>query len=77
MNNLAKIRNEKGITQQEISTSTGFTQGQISRWENGKSFSLTTATKLAAALNVSIDELMGGCSKNEITGISERSNPDA
>lgn len=55
---LAFIRSVKGYTQQEVSNRTGYTQGQISRWENGHSISLETAIRLSEALEVSLDELV-------------------
>ena len=57
-NKLQQIRASKNMTQQEVSIKTGYTQGQISRWENGHSLSLASATKIAAALEVSIDTLI-------------------
>jgi len=55
---LALIRGVKGYTQQEVSNRTGYTQGQISRWENGHSISLETAVRLSEALEVSLDDLI-------------------
>lgn len=57
-NNLKQLRSSKGITQQEISNRTGYTQGQISRWENGHPLALGSAVRIAEALAVSVDELV-------------------
>jgi transcriptional regulator with XRE-family HTH domain len=58
-NNLREIRVKLGITQQAISSMTGFTQGQICEWEKGKKvISTDTAVRIANALNISLDELI-------------------
>lgn len=57
---LRQVRLNKKITQQEISNRTGYTQGQVSCWENGKSISLETAIKLSTALNITLEELING-----------------
>lgn len=55
---LRNARQNAGITQQEISNRTGFTQGQISNWENGARISLVTAQKIAKALGIPLQELL-------------------
>ena len=55
---LRQIRTSMGITQQEISNRTGYTQGQVSFWENGKSISIETALRLSTALNITLEELI-------------------
>lgn len=55
---LRNARQNAGITQQEISNRTGFTQGQISNWENGARISLVTAQKIAKALGVPLQDLL-------------------
>jgi len=57
-NNIKQIREANGMTQQELSKLTGFTQSQISRWETSENPSLKAMTKIAIALDVSIDELI-------------------
>lgn len=55
---LRNARQNAEITQQEISNRTGFTQGQISNWENGARISLVTAQKIAKALGIPLQELL-------------------
>ncbi|MDW7773504.1 MAG: helix-turn-helix transcriptional regulator [Desulfobulbaceae bacterium] len=63
-----KIREQKGLTQLYLSEVVGVTTDTISRWENRRypSIKLENATKLAQALEVSIDELL-----EENSGYSE------
>ena len=56
-NNLAKIRKDRRMTQQQMSSATGYTQGQICAWEHGKVMMIPTAEKLSKALGITIDEL--------------------
>lgn len=55
---LRNARQNARVTQQEISNRTGFTQGQISNWENGARISLVTAQKIAKALGIPLQELL-------------------
>ena len=61
MNELQRIRKEKGVSQQELADALGVTQGTISAWESGR-WNPTVENLRAAAqfLGVSIDELIGG-----------------
>lgn len=57
--NLKRIRTEKGISQGDIARAIGMDKGFISNIENGKTNpTLSTITKLAKAIGVSIGELM-------------------
>lgn len=57
---LKKLREEKGLTQVQLSELTGITARQIQKYEGGQSRPrLDAAEKLAKALNVSADELLG------------------
>lgn len=59
MNNIEKIRKEKGLTQEKLAQMIGDTQQHISRWENGKrNPSVKTLMKLSKALEVPIEELI-------------------
>ena len=50
MNEMLKLREELGISQQELSTKTGITQPDISKLENGKANpSIGTLKKIAEA----------------------------
>ena len=61
MNNVAKLREKAGISQQELGRLSGVPQGVISTIESGttKYPRLDTAAKLARALGCTIDELLG------------------
>lgn len=59
MMNVAKLREEKHLTQKALADLTGVTQGFIWQIENGISNpSVDTLKKLAAALGCTIDELV-------------------
>ena len=58
--NLKEIRLKRGMTQQELADAVGITQSQIARYESGETQpSLETLRKLAAALDCTLDELIG------------------
>ena len=53
---LARIRMERGMTQEQLAKKIGAHAKDISRWENGaRSPSLKSLKKLAAALECTID----------------------
>ena len=56
---IREIREEKGMSQTELSEKTGLTRATIWRLETGKEETTTTKTllKIAEALNVSVGEL--------------------
>lgn len=58
--NLKKLRAESGMTQVELSEKSGVGRITISRLESGelKETTLGTLTKLAKALQVSVDDLI-------------------
>ncbi len=57
--NLKKVREEKGITQQTLADHLYVTRQAISRWEGGSRFpDLMTAKKMAQYLEVSLDDLL-------------------
>lgn len=59
MNNLKKIRTEKGITQEDLAKMVGLTQSNISRIENDEVHtSISTAFAIANALECKVDELV-------------------
>ena len=60
MNELQRIRKEKGVSQQELADALGVTQGTISAWESGR-WNPTVENLRAAALflGVTVDELIG------------------
>lgn len=57
--NLKKVRNEKGLSQEELAFIVNLDRTYIGRIERGeRNISLSTAEKIANALNVSIDKLL-------------------
>ena len=57
--NLKSIRTKKGISQGDIARTLEVSRGFISTIENGKTNpTLSTITKLAKAVGVSVDELL-------------------
>ena len=57
--NLKKIRTKKDISQGDIARELKVSRGFISTIENGKTNpTLLTITKLAKALNISVDQLL-------------------
>jgi transcriptional regulator with XRE-family HTH domain len=58
---LKRLRDEKGISQQELARQCGVTQATISRLESGElqDMQTSTARRLARALGVSVDYLIG------------------
>ena len=61
------LRKKKGLTQQELAEMIQYTDKNISKWENGKSFPTNpnTIEKLAQIFNVSFEEIMYGELKNK------------
>lgn len=61
MVNLREIRKQKGMTQEALAAFSGVNRVSIAKYETGKTTpSLQTAEKLAAALGVTVDELLKG-----------------
>lgn len=57
--NLKKVREEKGITQQTLADHLYVTRQAVSRWEGGSRYpDILTAKKMAQYLGVSLDELL-------------------
>ncbi len=66
--NLARVRKEKGLTQEELVKISGVAISQIRRYETDKSTpSLNALIKLVSVLGVSIDEMVF----NKTTGMAE------
>lgn len=56
---IKKTRNEKGLTQKELSLKSGVHESQIKKYETGKSKpTLETIKKLSKALNVGVSDLI-------------------
>lgn len=58
---IRKLRQEKGITQKQLSEILGITGGAVSKWERGLSFpDITLLTSLADYFGVTVAELLEG-----------------
>lgn len=58
--NIRKLREAKGMTQEDLAQVLGVTHGAISLWESDKrSMNVKQAVKIAAALGVTLTELVG------------------
>ncbi len=56
--NVAKLRAEKGLSQEDLAGEADVNRGYISRIENGHvAFSVPVLLKIAKALNVNVEEL--------------------
>ena len=68
--NIAKLRKEYGITQEELAGFLGVTKASVSKWENGQSFpDIVLLPRIAGYFNITIDRLVGyeaQMSKNKI-----------
>ncbi len=58
--NIARLRHERKITQEQLADFVGVTKASVSKWETGQSLpDLTILPQLAAFFDRTIDELMG------------------
>ena len=58
---IKQLRQEKGVTQKQLSEALGITGGAVSKWERGLSFpDITLLSTLADYFGVSVTELMNG-----------------
>ena len=58
------MREEKGLTQEELSTKINVDRSTIAKWENGISYpSMKNLLKLTEIFNCSLDELVRGSEK--------------
>ena len=58
---LRDLRKQKGLSQEQLATAVGVTQGAVSQWEKGRSKpSVAVLMKLADALGVTIDSILKG-----------------
>jgi len=57
--NIYKVRNMRGLTQEELGTQVGLSQRMIAHYEVGsKAITVTSLLKIAKALNVNVSELL-------------------
>lgn len=58
--NIAKLRREKGVTQEELAGYLGVSKPAVSKWESGQSFpDILLLPALASFFNKSVDSLLG------------------
>ncbi len=58
--NIRRLRNEKGMTQEQLASCMGVTSAAVSKWESGQSLpDITMVMPLARVFEVTTDELMG------------------
>jgi transcriptional regulator with XRE-family HTH domain len=70
---LRELRQKYGVTQQQLSTATGLTEGYISNMERGlKVPSLTTILRLAVALGCKVTEIVSIFDKTDLPSILSR-----
>ena len=67
-NNIKKIREQRGLTQQQLADRMGVSRPRISEWENQIFFpNWKNMIKLSKALDSSVDELfVKGCKAKEV-----------
>ncbi|MDE6674813.1 MAG: helix-turn-helix domain-containing protein, partial [Acetatifactor sp.] len=57
---LAFLRREKQVTQEQLAQAMGVTNQAVSKWESGQSYpDITLLPRLAAYFQVTVDELLG------------------
>ena len=68
--NLTRLRNEKGVTQDDVAKALGVSNKTVSKWENGiSSPDLAMLIALAEYYRVSTDALLGlPCQEKSIAG---------
>ena len=67
---LRELRQKYGVTQQQLSVTTGLTEGYISNMERGQKVpSLTTILRLAVALGCRVTELVSIFDKTDLPSI--------
>ncbi len=54
-----KIAAERGLSIYKIEQMAGIGNGTIGKWKNGKNTTINTLVKIAKALDVSVDYLLG------------------
>lgn len=60
-NNLIRLRERRGLTQQELADELGITRQAVSQWESGRAFpSMEKQLALSRLYGVSLEELYGG-----------------
>lgn len=79
-NNIARLRHDKKITQEQLAEFIGVTKASVSKWENNQSNpDITILPQLASFFDVTIDELIGytpQLSKEQIQNFYQRFGRD-
>ncbi len=79
-NNIARLRHDKKITQEQLAEFIGVTKASVSKWENNQSMpDITILPQLATFFDVTIDELIGytpQLSKEQIQDLYQRFGKD-
>lgn len=71
-----KLREEKGLTQDQVAAKTGISYQFLSGMENGReNFSIDVLDSLARALGVSLTQVVSGSCEPERTSVQPRVNP--
>lgn len=71
--NLARLRKEYHLTQQQVADHVCVTKASVSKWENGQALpDLQILVRLASLFDVSLDELLGYCASLSSKQIEER-----
>lgn len=74
--NIRRLRNEKGLTQEQLASLLGVTSAAVSKWESGQSLpDITMVMPLARVFEVTTDELMGydaAVTEAEVTALLEQ-----
>lgn len=59
MTEIRRLREERGISQQELAQALGVTQGAVSHWENGvRKPDIDDIVKIAQLFNCKVDDLI-------------------
>lgn len=79
-NNIARLRHDKKITQEQLAEFIGVTKASVSKWENNQSMpDITILPQLATFFDITIDELIGytpQLSKEQIQNLYQKFGKD-
>lgn len=68
MENMRRVRKSQGLTLEGLEALTDIAANTLSRYERGEiNPTSATVSKIASALGISVDELLNGPAKNELT----------
>ena len=71
--NLARLRRQHHLTQQQVADHVGVTKASVSKWENSQALpDLQILVRLASLFDVSLDHLLGYCASLSRKQIDER-----